>query len=98
MSNIPNVQNSSIAGGGQTDATRPLAFADLASEKQDRLPADHPRQPGDSIALSTQALRGESGASTPPGQPMSFWDHDTKNAPVGARQIGLDASGSYKLD
>ncbi|MGA3037263.1 MAG: hypothetical protein ABSE64_07225 [Vulcanimicrobiaceae bacterium] len=98
MNDIASVSNASVGGSGQADAARPLAFADLASEKQDRLPRDYPRQPGDTISLSTQAGKSQSGASLPPEQPMSFWDHDTKSAPVGDRNIGLDASGSYKLD
>jgi RNA polymerase sigma factor for flagellar operon FliA len=93
MSDITSATNTSISGA------KPLALADLASEKQEQLPRDHPRQPGDTIALSTQAFRGqENPAGMPPASPAGFWDHSTRTAPVGDRQIGVDASGSYKLD
>ena len=93
MNDIASATNTSISGA------QPLALADLASEKQDRLPRDYPRQPGDSIALSTQALRiqGEPGSIGPP-QPAGFWDHSTRSVPIRDRQIGIDLSGSYKLD
>ena len=98
MNDIASVSNTSIGGSGQAGATQSLAYADLASEKQDRLPRDYPRQPGDTISLSTQAGRSQAGAGLPPEQPMSFWDHAIQSAPVGVRQIGVDPSGSYKLD
>ncbi|HEY1728014.1 MAG TPA: hypothetical protein VGG22_06560 [Candidatus Baltobacteraceae bacterium] len=93
MNDIASATNTSVSGA------RPLALADLASEKQDRLPRDYPRQPGDTIALSTQAFRSqEDPSSNPLAPPAGFWDHSTRSAPVGDRQIGVDASGSYKLD
>ena len=94
-----DISNTSVAGGGQTQGARPLALADLASERQEQLPSDHPKQPGDTIALSTQAREIEAGpGSMPPAQPASAGDHAARSAPVGNRQIGIDASGSYKLD
>jgi len=96
MNDIPST---SVSGGGQAQAARPLALADLASERQEHLPRDYPRQPGDTIALSTQAREIEAGpGSVPPAHPASFWDHAARSAPIGARQIGIDTSGSYKLD
>ncbi len=99
MNDIASVTSTSVSGGGQAQATRPLALADLASERKENLPRDYPRQPGDTIALSTQAREIEAGpAKYPPAQPVSAGDHSTRSAPIGARQIGVDASGSYKLD
>ena len=93
MNDIASATNTSVSGA------QPLALADLASEKQERLPRDHPRQPGDTIALSTQAFRSpEDPAGTPTAPPAGFWDHSTKSAPIGDRKIGIDASGSYKLE
>jgi hypothetical protein len=98
MNDVTSVTGAAVTGGEKASAARPLALADLAGERQEHLPPDHPRQPGDTISLSAQAGKSQSGESLPPEQPMSFWDHDAKSAPAGARQIGVDASGSYKLD
>ena len=99
MNDISGVSGGAVAGGEKAGSARPLALADLAGERQERLPRDYPRQPGDAISLSTQAREIEAGPGTaPPAQPMSFWDHGTRSAPIGARQIAVDPSGSYKLD
>lgn len=94
-----DIASTSVSGGGQTPGARPLALADLASERQEQLPRDYPRQPGDTIALSTQAREIEAGPhAMQSAQPVGSGDHTTRSAPVGNRQIGIDASGSYKLD
>ncbi len=94
-----DISSTSVSGGGQAQGARPLALADLANERQEQLPRDYPRQPGDAITLSTQAREIEAGpGSMAAAQPAGSGDHATQNAPVGNRQIGVDASGSYKLD
>jgi hypothetical protein len=94
-----DISSTSVSGGGQAQGARPLALADLASERKENLPRDYPRQQGDTIALSAQAHQMESGpGSKPPVQPVSPSDQSARSAQVGSRQIGIDASGSYKLD
>jgi|GEM_PF-5800096 hypothetical protein len=99
MNDVASITGAAVTGGEKASAARPLALADLAGERQERLPRDHPRGPGDGITLSTQAREIQAGpGSTSPAQPMNFSDHASQSATVGARQIGVDASGSYKLD
>ena len=59
--NIRKRHNPSVSGGGQAQATRPLALADLASERKENLPRDYPRQPGDTIALARRPVAIEAG-------------------------------------
>jgi len=94
-----DIASTSLSSGGQAQAARPLALADLAGERQEQLPRDYPRAPGDTIALSTQAREIAAGPGAyPPAHPAGVGDHATRSVPIGPRQIGVDASGSYKLD
>jgi hypothetical protein len=99
MNDISGVSGAAVTGGEKAGAARPLALDDLVGERQERLPRDYPRQPGDAITLSTQAREIQAGpGAAQPAQSMGFWDHSTRSAPAGNGTIGIDPSGSYKLD
>jgi hypothetical protein len=98
MNDLAVVSAGGSAGEAQASAARPLALAELAIERSDKLPRDHPRQPGDAIALGARA-RERVGAMPPaPIGVLSFWDHAQHGAPTGKRRLAIDASGSYRLE
>ncbi len=86
------------AGQVQSAAVRPAALDELAEERGHRLPNEHPRQPQDAISVSARARDQIVAQKAPEIDPLSFWDHQTRTTPVGARRLALDASASYKLE
>lgn len=86
------------AGQVQSTPVHPLALDELAAERGHKLPSEHPRQPQDAICVSARARDQIVAQKAPEVDPLSFWDHETRTAPVGARRIALDASASYRLE
>jgi hypothetical protein len=89
---------SESAGQVQSAPVRPPALDELAEERGHRLPNEHPRQPQDAISVSARAREQIVAQKGPEIDPLSFWDHQTRTAPIGARRLALDASASYKLE
>lgn len=87
-------------GTGQVQSTpvRPLALDELAAERGHKLPNEHPRQPQDAICISVRARDQIVAQKAPEIDPLSFWDHETRTAPIGARRITVDPSSSYRLE
>jgi hypothetical protein len=79
-------------------AARPLALAELAAERGEHLPRDHPRQSQDAVSLCSRARELLAGMSVQPTYALSFWDHGGRSAKIGARRVSIDPSGSYKLE
>ena len=82
----------------EASATRPLALAELAAERGEHLPRDHPRQSHDAISLCARARELVEGMSVQATRVFSFWDHGARSAKAGARRVSIDPSGSYKLE
>ena len=86
------------AGQVQSTAVRPLALDELAAERGHKLPNEHPRQPQDAICISARARDQIVAQKAPEIQPLSFWDHETRTAPVGPRRLTIDPASSYRLE
>jgi len=83
MNNDISSVSTSVSGTGQSEKANGLAYQHV-SEAQAQSQGNDPRPAGDAITLSAQA--------------MGLADNATRTAPVAGRQIGVDSSGSYKLD
>ena len=95
MNNDLAVHDYSVSRGG---ATQPLALDELAQERGHRLPNEHPRPPKDGICVSARARDQIVAQKAPEINPLTFWDHQTRTAPIGSRRLNIDPSSSYRLE
>ncbi|MBV8355789.1 MAG: hypothetical protein JO101_10750 [Candidatus Eremiobacteraeota bacterium] len=79
-------------------SAHPLAFAELALEREHRLPEDHPRWPTDAISLGSRARALLAKLRPLAIRIMTFWDHHVRACTIGGRRLGIDATGSYRLE
>ncbi|MGH7682748.1 MAG: hypothetical protein ACREMT_00255 [Vulcanimicrobiaceae bacterium] len=77
---------------------QPLALDELAAERGHKLPNEHPHQPQDGICVSARARDQIVAQKAPEINPISFWDHETRTAPIGARRLTIDPASSYRLE
>jgi hypothetical protein len=63
-----------------------------------QLPHDHPQWVRDAVAIS-RAARALVGRLRPIVlKVLTFWDHGIRTIAIGGRRIGVDASGSYRIE
>lgn len=86
------------AGPVQSTQVQRLALDELAEERGHKLPNEHPRQPKDAICVSARARDQIVAQKAPEITPLSFWDHETRAAPVGPRRLTIDPASSYRLE
>lgn len=86
------------AGPVQSTQVQRLALDELAAERGHKLPNEHPRQPKDAICVSARARDQIVAQKAPEITPLSFWDHETRTAPVGPRRLTIDPASSYRLE
>jgi hypothetical protein len=98
LKEIGPVGDAALAAEAQGAAFRPLAFAELAHERQHRLPRDHPRRPADAISIGARARAFVATLRPLVVRIVTFWDHRVRTCTIGVRRLTVDASGSYRLE
>ncbi|MDQ6932384.1 MAG: hypothetical protein M3160_04315 [Candidatus Eremiobacteraeota bacterium] len=80
--------------------TAPLVglVADVELETAPNLPRDHPSWMRDALAVSARARALIASLRPVIIRVLTFWDHHVRSITVGGRTLGVDASGSYRLD
>ena len=98
MNNDMALRTSIVSPEGETLGPRPLEPGANGATPSGGSQQTLPRRPGDAIGVSTRARQlGMNGQNAQVGV-LSFWDHDTRTAPIGERHLEIDASGSYRLE
>jgi hypothetical protein len=91
--------SSAVGGATATRASDPvipaLAEADLDAG---HLPNDHPQWVRDAIAVSRAARDLVARLKPVVIRVLTFWDHGVRCIAVGGRRVGVDASGSYRIE
>jgi len=82
----------------QPATAHPLAFAELAFERGNRLPRDHPPHAADAISLGSRARSVLARLRPLVVRIATFWDHRIRTCTIGARRLSVDAAGSYRLE
>jgi len=72
-----------------------LGQADLDA---DQLPDDHPRWVRDAVAVSRAARELVARLKPIVIRVLTIWDHGVRCIAVGGRRVGVDASGSYRIE
>jgi NADPH-dependent glutamate synthase beta subunit-like oxidoreductase len=72
-----------------------LAETDLDAGQ---LPHDHPQWVRDAVAVSRAARDLVARLRPIVVRVMTFWDHGMRCIVVGGRRVGVDASGSYRIE
>jgi hypothetical protein len=87
---------------GATTATRAsepvvaaLAEADLDAGQ---LPNDHPHWVRDAVAISRAARDLVARLKPIVVRVLTIWDHGVRCIAIGGRRVGVDASGSYRIE
>ncbi len=62
------------------------------------LPREHPKWVKDAVAVSQRARRLMARLRPVIVRVLTFWDHRVRGIIVNGRSLGVDSSGSYKLD
>ena len=62
------------------------------------LPRDHPRWVLDAVAISKAARDAVARLRPVVVLVMSMWDHPLRCVAVAGRRLGIDASGSYRIE
>jgi hypothetical protein len=83
----------------------PLAFSAVAalradmdtSEVASSLPSDHPAWQRDVFSISSRAKAIIATIRPIVVKALTFWDHQVRTVTVGARALGIDPSGCYRL-
>ena len=89
--------------GGNLAPALPGTVAPIAFDPDDRyegpaLPSDHPAWMRDTLSLSQRA-RALLGNIKPVAiRVVTYWEHRLHAIVIGGRRVGIDASGSYRLD
>lgn len=80
--------------------TAPLLglVADVELETVPNLPRDHPSWMRDAFAVSARARALLASLRPLIIRVLTFWDHHVRSITIGGRNLGVDASGSYRLD
>lgn len=80
--------------------TAPLLglVADVELETAPNLPRDHPSWMRDALAVSARARALIASLRPVVIRVLTFWDHHVRSIVVGGRTLGVDPSGSYRLD
>jgi hypothetical protein len=91
MNNDVTSVSTNVAGADQAGKTLGIAYPD--NFQAHSMSSNNGSPQGDSISLSAQGRTASSGANAYP----AISDHDTRTAPVGARTLQVDPSGSYKV-
>ncbi len=73
-------------------------LADGEADVQSVLPRDHPTWVRDALAVSARARALIALLRPVVIRVLTFWDHQARGVSVGGRNLGVDASGSYRLD
>jgi hypothetical protein len=72
-----------------------VAEADLDAGQ---LPHDHPHWVRDAVAVSRAARDLVARLRPIVVKVLTFWDHGVRCIAVGGRRVGVDASGSYRIE
>ncbi len=83
------------------DLSRPepvLAAVNEAEDAASFLPQDHPRWVSDAIAISKAARQLVAKLRPVLVVVRSTWDHRLRCIAIAGRRVGIDASGSYRLE
>ena len=62
------------------------------------LPRDHPKWARDAVTLSQRAREIVGRMRPVIVKILTFWDHRVRSALVGGKRVGIDPSGSYRLE
>ena len=100
MSELAPVADAALASEAQMRAAalRPLAFAELAIEREGALPRDLPRRPPDAISLGARGRAILAKLRPFVAGVLTFGDHRVRTLAIGPRRLSIDASGSYRLE
>jgi hypothetical protein len=98
VSEITPLADAALAAEAQAAATRPLAFAELAVQRQGKLPHDHPPHPSDTISLGSRGRELIAKLRPAIVRAGTFWDHRIRTIAIGPRRLSVDPSGSYRLE
>ena len=98
MNNDMALRNTIITPEGETTAPRPLDVSTGGTTPAGGLQHQQPRRPGDAIAVGARARQLAMNGGNGNVGVLSFWDHDTRTAPIGERHLEIDPSGSYRLE
>lgn len=89
----------SLGGATAARAAEPvvaaLAEADLDAGE---LPNDHPAWVRDAVAVSRAARDLVARLKPVVIRVLTMWDHGVRCIAIGGRRIGVDASGSYRIE
>jgi hypothetical protein len=93
---IDDNSNALSLGALQPDpAVAPVADAGVHTGL---LPQDHPRWVSDAVAISKAARELVAKLRPVLVAVRSFWDHRLRCIAVAGRRVGVDASGSYRIE
>ncbi len=67
-------------------------------EFESQLPRDHPAWPKDGASISQRARAALARLRPVVMRVLSFWDHRLRSIAVAGRRVGIDISGSYRLE
>lgn len=62
------------------------------------LPREHPKWVKDALAVSHRGRQLLARLRPVAIRVLTFWDHQVRSIAIGAQQLSVDASGSYRMD
>ncbi len=88
-----------IGAATATHAAEPVVAA-LGEADLDggQLPNDHPQWVRDAVAISRAARDLVARLKPIAMRVLTFWDHGMRCIAIGGRRVGIDASGSYRIE
>lgn len=91
--------SSAIGAANAARASEPVVAA-LGEADLDggQLPNDHPQWVRDAVAISRAAKQLVARLKPIVVRVLTFWDHGVRCIAVGGRRVGVDASGSYRIE
>jgi hypothetical protein len=98
---LRHVESDESPGGLWPSALQPdPAIAAVTDGDADAgtLPQDHPRWVSDAVAISKAARELAEKLRPVFVAVRSFWDHRLRCIAIAGRRLGIDASGSYRLE
>lgn len=92
---LSNALGAATATRASAPVVAALGEADLDSNQ---LPNDHPQWVRDAVAISRAARDLVARLRPVVIRVLTFWDHGVRCIAVAGRRVGIDASGSYKIE
>ncbi|HEY1977540.1 MAG TPA: hypothetical protein VGG89_13375 [Candidatus Baltobacteraceae bacterium] len=90
---------SALGAATVTRASEPAVTALAEANLDDnQLPNDHPRWVRDAVAISRAARDLVARLRPIVIGVLTIWDHGVRCIAIGGRRVGVDASGSYRIE